>query len=193
MEALFSVLFPILLLAAVWHFIVEVLLRPTLLDAERFALYALRDELRRDCFSDGEWTDDSKAGVAFLESSMNAVLHNVSAFTFSFLWQFAAQPKQERDWDELCAGESAYCSRLLVHARNIALIHSLGWLFYLWPLLVVDWLLGRPLWRWLASRVGDRIRQVLSCEYGYRQAHRGRKQNFGVLPNAYSPAMVATC
>ncbi len=195
MEGLFSILFPVLLLASFWHFVVEVLLRPTLIDSERFALYALRDELRRECFAHDRLSQTLKESRIFLESSVNAVLHNVPFFTLTFLWQFGNRARMEGhpDRDELRIRNSPYEAALLRHARNIALLHSLGWLFYLWPLWVLDRLAGRPLWKRLCRRVEARILQVLMQEYGSVQSGSHFKSRSKVLPNAYSPALWATC
>ena len=194
MEALFSILFLVLLLASFWHFVVEVLLRPTLIDNECFALYALRDELRRECFTHGSQSQALKESRIFLESSANAVLHNVPFFTLTFLWRFGngGQKDELHGRDAFRASGTHYWTELLRHARNIALLHSLGWLFYLWPLWLLDRLAGRPLWKHLCRRVEARILQVLMQEYGSLQSGSYSKSRTKVLPNTYSPALWAT-
>ena len=141
----------LLLLLSVYHFVYEFLIAPTLLQKASFRLFQLRDEIRRRKIR--EVDDFSNETYFFLEDSINSAIDNLQCFTLSFLLESRKKLQHSEDLrhqlaemnrmlDQDPQARRIYVS-MLRSVLNAFAINSGGWLPYLFPVLIIEWIFRR--------------------------------------------------
>ncbi|MFO0940062.1 MAG: hypothetical protein U0930_04780 [Pirellulales bacterium] len=131
-----------LILAAMWHFLYDGIIAPSIRLHMRYSVFALRDELRR------EMTVDNSESLLILQSAMNISLRVMSEFSISdafMLKRYLAENPEVRDEVlrrskvvESCTNQKVQdiSKRLNRVLRAAFVVNTGGWAIYIVPLIV---------------------------------------------------------